>query len=70
MDIATIGMYTGAIVAAIIVILVLVMMIEKFRKKNRNITEVVEFKPVDVEKHFKGIKDRESAKKEQLKKGY
>lgn len=57
-DIATIGIYTGGVLVAIIIIFIIVMIVEKIRKKNKRITEVVEFKPVDLDKHFKGIEER------------
>ena len=58
MDIATIGMYTGGVLVAILIIFIIVMIVEKIRKKHKRITEVVEFKPVDLDKHFKGIEER------------
>lgn len=58
MDIVTIGIYTGGVLVAILIIFVIVMMIEKIRRKHKRITEVVEFKPVDLDKHFKGVEER------------
>ena len=57
-DIVTIGIYTGGVLVAILIIFVIVMMIEKIRRKHKRITEVVEFKPVDLDKHFKGVEER------------
>ena len=57
-DIVTIGIYTGGVLVAILIIFVIVMMIEKCRRKHKRITEVVEFKPVDIDKHFKGVEER------------
>lgn len=57
-DIVTIGIYTGGVLVAILIIFVIVMMIEKCRRKHKRITEVVEFKPVDLDKHFKGVEER------------
>ena len=54
-------MYTGAVVVAIVIILAIVMLIEKVRKRNKRITEVVELKPVDLVKHYKGIEERNLA---------
>ena len=63
-DIATIGIYTGGAILAILLIFILVMAIEKCRRKNKRITEVVEFKPFDLDAHYKGIetRKREAAK--------
>ena len=57
-DIVTIGIYTGGVLIAILIVFVIVMMIEKCRRKHKRITEVVEFKPVDLDKHFKGVEER------------
>ena len=57
-DIVTIGIYTGGVLVAILIIFIIVMMIEKCRRKHKRITEVVEFKPVDLDKHFQGVEER------------
>ena len=57
-DIATIGIYTGGVLVAILICFIIVMIIEKIRRKHKRITEVVEFKPVDLDKHFKGVEER------------
>ena len=51
-NIATISIYAGCVIAAVLIIFVLIMCIEKLKKKNKRITEVVELKPIDIDKHF------------------
>lgn len=40
--------------------------VERCRNKNKNLTEVVEFKPVDLDAHFKGIEQRKLARSQAL----
>ena len=61
-DISTIGIYTGGALLAILLIFIIVMIVEKCRKKKKRITEVVEFKPVDLDAHFKGVEERKIAR--------
>ena len=42
LDIATIGFYTGGVFGAIIIVLSVVFCVEKYRKKKKRITEIVE----------------------------
>lgn len=72
LDVRVIGAFTAAGVGALMLILVVVLCCER-HKRNRNITEVVELKPVDIEEHRKGIAERqrkqmlESAQKQPAK---
>ena len=65
-DISTIGIYTGGALLAILLIFIIVMIVEKCRKKKKRITEVVEFKPVDLDAHFKGVEERKIARSKAL----
>jgi len=51
-DFFLIAVFGGGVLIAIIVILIIVMLVDKIRKK-RKISEVVEFKPVDIEAYKK-----------------
>lgn len=66
LNIATIGIYAGCVIMAVLIIFVLIMCVEKLRKKNKRITEVVELKPVDIDKHFQGIQERNRAAKNKM----
>lgn len=61
LDIMTIGIYTGIVFVAILTILIIIMAIERCRMRRKNVTTVVELKPVDIEAHRRGIKEREAA---------
>lgn len=63
-----IGIYTGSAIFVILVIFITMLTIEKVRKKNKRITEVVEFKPVDLDAHFKGVEERKIARSKALEK--
>ena len=61
----TIAAYTGGVFTAIFVVFLIVMCIEKIRKKRKRITEVVELKPVDIEAHRRALavkKSKEAAR--------
>ena len=57
-DIPTVAWYSGCIFLGVILILIIVLVVEKIRRRYKRITEVVEFKPVDIPKHFKSIEER------------
>lgn len=57
-DIMTIGIYTGGVIFAILVIFCVIMIVEKVRRRNKRITEIIEFKPVNLDAHFKGVEER------------
>lgn len=62
LDIMTIGIYTGVAFLAILTVLVIVMGVERCRVRRRQITEVVELKPIDLDAHKKGIAARNRKK--------
>ena len=57
-DILTIGVYTAGVFFAILLVFICVLTIERIRKNRKNITEVVEMKPVDLTAHFEGVAQR------------
>lgn len=65
-DIGTIGIYTGGVVFLLLIIFIVVLVVENIKKKNKQITEIVEFKPVDLDAHFKGVEERKIAKSKAL----
>lgn len=62
LDLATIGIYTGVIFLAIFTVLIVVIGVERCRLRRRQITEVVELKPIDLDAHRKGIESRSRQK--------
>jgi len=54
------------VILLLLVIFIIVLIVENIKKKNRRITEIVEFKPVDLDAHFKGVEERKIAKSRAL----
>ncbi len=51
-------MWTGAVFFFVLIIFIIVMAVDKCRRKKKRITEIVELKPVDLDAHRKGIAER------------
>jgi predicted Holliday junction resolvase-like endonuclease len=54
-------MWTGAVFCFVLIIFIIVMAVDKCRRKKKRITEIVELKPVDLDEHRKGIAERNAA---------
>ena len=52
----TIGLYTAGVFFAILIVFIILITIEKVRRKRKRITEVVSLPEYDLDKHYENIK--------------